>query len=244
MLKRSISQLVGGLLLLSGAFPATAASIQVSPVRVMFSAGQPVTALSVRNTGDEPIVMQLEVMSWSQQNGTDVYTPTRELLATPPIFTVPPGKAQVLRMGLRRPADAARELTYRLFLQEVPPPPKPGFQGLQMALRFGVPVFVAPATASTQPPVLSWRVYLTPDGGLEVGLANNGASHVRVSSLKLSTAGGKELAVQQKADYVLSGQTHNWPVKDFKVPSGSSVHISAQTDAGELDGGIVTVQPQ
>ena len=47
--------------------------------------------MTVRNTGSEPAVIQMEVMSWSQAQGKDVYTLSKEILATPPIFTVPAG---------------------------------------------------------------------------------------------------------------------------------------------------------
>ena len=63
---------------------------------------------------------------------------------SPPIATIAPDKEQIIRVGLRRAPDKERELSYRLFLQEVPAPPKPGFQGLQVALRVGLPVFVQP----------------------------------------------------------------------------------------------------
>jgi fimbrial chaperone protein len=239
---RLLRQVAFGLLLLfAGVSAANASSFQVNPVRAELSPGQPVVALTVRNIGSEPAVMQLEVMNWSQQEGQDIYSATKEILATPPIFTVPGGGSQIVRVGLRRAPDAHRELAYRLFLQEVPPPPKPGFQGLQVALRVGVPVFVAPA--AVQPPALSWRANRTPDGRLEVGVTNNGNAHIQVASFKLALTGGKESAIQQAAAYVLPGQSRKWLVKAFLAPPpGATVHVSAQTDAGELDGGIVTVQ--
>ena len=111
-----------------------------------------------------------------------------------------------------------------------------------MAMRFGVPIFVVPA--SPQASVLTWRVYHTADGKLAVSLGNNGAAHVRVSNIKLDTAGGKELTVPQKVDYVLPGQTHHWPVNDLNLPIGASVHISAHTELGDIESSIITVEHQ
>jgi fimbrial chaperone protein len=227
--------------LLAGVGAASAGSFQVNPVRATLSPGKPIGAMTVSNNGGEPAVLQLEVMSWSQQQGKDVYTPTRELLATPPIFTVPAKGSQIVRVALRRPPDAQRELTYRLFLQEVPPPPKPGFQGLQVALRIGVPVFVPPA--AVQPPALAWRIIRTREGQLELALTNNGNSHVQVGSVRLARADGGELGKQQIAAYVLPGQTGNWPLKDIQAAaSGPQVHVFAQTDIGDIDGGVVNVE--
>jgi fimbrial chaperone protein len=242
LLTQRLSQYISGLILLViGVSMASAGSFQVNPVRATLSPSKPVSAMTVRNTGTESAVIQLEVMTWSQQQGKDVYATTKEILATPPVFTVPAGGSQVIRVGLRRAPDAQREITYRLFLQEVPPPPKPGFQGLQVALRIGVPVFVTPATE--QPPALAWKIYRTRDGKLEVSLTNNGGIHVQVANFKLVKVDGGELGKQHIAAYVLPGQTNSWVVKDISVPqSASTLHLFAQTDAGDIDAGVVTVE--
>ncbi len=65
---------------------AKAASFGVSPVRVTLSETQQMDAITVRNDGIEPVSMQLEVLNWSQEAGKDVLTPSRELLANPPIL--------------------------------------------------------------------------------------------------------------------------------------------------------------
>lgn len=92
MLRRALSRAACALaFLLAGTGAACAGSFQVNPVRATLTASLPVGSLTVRNTGSEPAVVQLEVVSWSQQAGNDVYTPTKEILATPPIFTVPAG---------------------------------------------------------------------------------------------------------------------------------------------------------
>jgi fimbrial chaperone protein len=227
-------------LLVAGAGMANAGSFQINPVRATLSNHQTVSALTIHNTGSESSVMQVEIVAWSQQNGQDVYTPSRELIVTPPIFTVSAGGSQVLRVGLRRPAEGQRELTYRVFIQEVPPPPKPSFKGLQVALRFGIPVFVAPATE--QSPALVWGVYRTPEGQLVVSLANNGNTHVQVANFRLVSS-NEELVTQHIAAYVLSGQSSSWQVKEIPAPTaGTQLHLLAQTDAGEIDGGFITLE--
>lgn len=238
-----LSQAACGLaFLLAGTGGASAGSFQVNPVRATLSANLPVGSLTVRNTGAEPAVVQLEVVSWSQQDGKDVYVPTREILATPPIFTVPPGGSQVVRVGLRRAPDPRRELTYRLFLQEVPPPPKPDFQGLQVALRVGVPVFVLPPAPAK--PVLRWQVSRTPQGKLQLSLSNSGNAHIQVANFKLVPAKGEPLPTQQVAAYVLPGQSRSWLVEAATAPPpGTTLRVSAQTDAGDVEAEVVVATP-
>lgn len=217
-----------------------AGSFQVAPVRATLSTAQPVAALTVRNDGTEATVVQLELMSWAQRDGQDVYTATREILATPPIFTVPAGASQVVRIGLRRPPDGQRELSYRVYMQEVPPPPQPGFQGLQVALRIGIPIFVQPPVAAR--PLLTWRATRTAQGQLKLGLTNTGNAHVQVANFKLTLNRNQALATQQAAAYVLPGQSREW-ILESTVPSGAALHVAAQTDAGDMSADVVVDAP-
>src|SRR5215470_478534 len=74
-----------------------AGSFEVNPVRVDLSAAARTAAVTVRNTGAEAVVVQLSVVAWSQEDGRDVYSDTKEILATPPIATIPAGGEQIIR---------------------------------------------------------------------------------------------------------------------------------------------------
>jgi len=240
---RMARRLLGGVLLLAAIGPAFAGSIAVNPVRVNLSATQTTSPLVVRNRGAEPSVVQLQIVSWSQQDGKDVLVPSRDLLATPPIFTVPAGGAQTVRVGLRQRTGAQTEGSYRLILQEVPPPPKSEFRGLQMALRLSVPVFVAPAVAPTT--TLAWQAKTTstPDShsSLQISSINTGNAHVQVLGLKLSVdAVELPLLTPAEAGYVLPGQDREWSLRlDSAPPAGSTLRIEARTDAGEMQADVV-----
>jgi fimbrial chaperone protein len=245
MIRRALSRAACGLVLLSsGAGTASAGSFAVSPVRATLSASQPVGSLTVRNHGTEPAVVQLEVVSWAQQGANDVYTPTREVLATPPIFTLPAGGSQVVRVGLRRAPDQQRELTYRLYLQEVPPTPKPGFQGLQVALRLSVPVFVTPSSVASVP-VLRWQATEIAPGNIKVSVVNAGNAHAQIANFKLAAAdSSKHLVTRQAAAYVLPGQSRDWVVTTdaMQVPA-TLMQLSAQTDAGDIETEMMLEKP-
>lgn len=212
---------------------AHAGSFSVNPVRVTLSAKQPVAAITVRNSGTEPAVVQLETSAWSQDEGRDVLVPTNDVLATPPIFTVPPGKTQILRVGLRRPTTATGETTYRLVLREVPP--STPTQGLRVALRISMPVFVVPATSVA--PELNWRTTRTADGQIRVHLTNTGTAHVQVSKIDLALADEDvALGTHTTAGYVLPGNTRSWTVKTASpAAAGAKIRIRSMTDAGEFE---------
>ena len=81
--------------------------------------------MTVRNEENVEVVIQVETLQWSQADGQDVLEPTRDLVGSPLVFTLPPNGTQLVRVALRRTPDERRELSYRLVVQEVPPPPSP-----------------------------------------------------------------------------------------------------------------------
>lgn len=217
---------------------AIASSLVLSPLRLSLTTEHPIQVLTVRNDGDEPAVMQLDLAKWAQVEGKDIYTATADILATPPIFNVPPHGSHLVRVGLRRGADPRLELSYRIFLEEVPPPPTPGFTGLRVAVRFGVPIFVAPLALSDKKPIpaalpLQWQMHTTA-GQLAVRAINDGATHVLVTDVSLMAQGTiAPLAHITGTDYVLPGQSRDWIVNLEHIPTpGTSFHIVAATDAG------------
>lgn len=206
---------------------AWAGSFQVGPVSATLSADHRIAALTVRNTGAAPATIQLQAMDWSQAGGKDVLAPTDDILATPPIFTVPAGGSQVIRVGSRSAPDAQTERAYRLLLREVPPAPKPGFRGLRMVLEISLPVFIEPAAEIA--PELHWQATRTDAGQVKVEVRNTGAAHVHLSHLVLIGEGGKRLPISAHPVYVLPGRSHAWLI-DAAVAGGSHLKLTADSE--------------
>ena len=243
MLTRVLKQAACGLFfVLAGASIASGASFGVSPVRVTLSDDQKISTIIVRNDGTETVSMQMDVLNWSQEEGDDVLTPTRELIANPPIFTVPPGGKQLVRVGLRRAPDVQRELTYRIAIQELAPPPDPDFMGTKMLVRISLPVFVLPKVDAK--PVLLWQAARTPQGALKISLTNNGNAHIQIANFKLSLPGSQQPWVtKESAEYVLPGQSRDWTLpansENPAPPLGVTLQLFAQTDAGDIEAEVL-----
>ena len=67
-------------LLLIHSVELNAASWNVEPVRVELTSEQTTSAITIRNDGDQVTSIQVQIVAWSQVDGKDVYTPTKELL--------------------------------------------------------------------------------------------------------------------------------------------------------------------
>jgi fimbrial chaperone protein len=218
---------------------AAAANFTVSPVRVELSAQRPVAALTVRNEmQDEPVVVQLRAVAWTQQDGQEIHVDTSDLLATPPIFTLEPGASQILRVGLRRPVNGDQEAAYRLFVREVPPAPKPGFTGVVTALEMSIPLFARPRTPAS--PSLDWRLRSRPDGAYALLVRNDGNAHAQVANLVLSAPGAADpVGAYNGFAYLLPGQSREIllqrPAQAAAAPKDSSLKLNAYTDAGDIE---------
>lgn len=211
-----------------------AASFAVNPVRLALDASaQPVAALTVRNDTGTATVVQAEVMQWSADGAADRYAPSQALLVTPAVFTLPPHGAQLVRVGLRDrrpPAAGSSEQSYRLYLSEVPAPPAPGFQGLQVSLRLGVPVFVAAPGAGPRLEVTA----ATGEGELALDTRNEGTGHVRLHRVEVRDGTGATVATVPLARDLLAGQQRAFRVPLTRVPR-DRLHVLLHTDAGQSE---------
>lgn len=237
----NLDRLVAVFLCFLTLLPAQAGTLRIDPVRLELLPEQSIAALTVHNDGPQAALMQLEIMAWRQANGEDIYQPSRELLASPPIFTVPAGASQIVRIGLRRAVDPAQELTYRLYLQEIPLVPAE-FQGAQVVLRIGVPVFVAPPVKTAAK--LAWHAARRGDA-IELTLINSGNAHIQLAAVELYEEDSL-FASQQLSSYVLAGQTQRWLIKPkhaLKSADITTVGLKALTDAGEISAKISFAQP-
>jgi fimbrial chaperone protein len=235
---RLLAQAASGAILISACAVAHAANFTVTPVRVELSASQPTSALTVKNEmTDEPVVVELRSVGWSQKDGKDVYVPAPEMVATPPIFTLAPGATQVIRVGLRRPSTGDQEMSYRLYLQEVPPPPKPGFAGIRIALELSLPIFAKPRVPTA--PALHWHVDSNAGGTPALTVTNEGTAHAQVANLVLTANGAERpIGTYPGFAYVLPGQSRRLVLErgqDAPSALGGALRLKAYSDAGEID---------
>lgn len=221
--------------------PLVAGQLGVSTTRIELTAAKPTAAVTLTNEGGDRLVIQNSVVAWTREGNEDRYAPTKDLIVTPPIATVAPDGSQVLRIGLRRPVDPRRELAYRLFIQEVPPPPKAGFAGVQIALRLSLPVLVQPAAPA--PPQIVWRGAKRPDGGLEITALNEGSALLAIDELSIRGTAGKPQGPGGSVS-VFPGGRQSWvfPAQVLESESGPA-HVRASTNAGVIESDVDVEAP-
>lgn len=202
-----------GLMLRAG--EGRAESVALTPTQVHLSKEVPTMLLTLRNDGKGTARFQLSANAWSQnEKGEMVLTPTKEVVFFPTFVVAPPGGKKKVRVGTTASFGAA-ERTYRLTLEELPPPETEAVPGKVAVLtRISVPVFVQP-----EKPAPKGALEVTAGkGSIRVELRNSGNSYVIPSNIVVRFVSGKEKdtpAREQTLDgwYLLAGGTRVYEVK-------------------------------
>lgn len=216
--------------LLAGA-PAFAGQLEISPTRLDLRPDARVTALKVLNSGRQPVTVQVRGFRWSQEGGNDRLADTTELIASPPIFELEPGRTQIVRVGLRSMPATAGEYSYRLLLDEIPSADRQAGQALSLPLRISLPVFAR--VGSPGEPNLSWELIST-GRELQLAVRNDGASHEKLRNLRITDTGGDRSL--GGLVYVLPGSERRFRIgPDQAGAAGGELRVSATTDEGGVD---------
>lgn len=212
--------------------PSAAQSLAVTPVNVALSPGAYATALTVSNRGEQVVAIQIRAYAWDQAGGTDGLAASRDIVASPPLATIAPGASQIIRLILHQ-APQDRETTYRLLLDQIPPPAEPGI--VHIVLRLSIPVFAQPPR-HVRPDV---HFYMEKKAGeLYLVCTNEGQRHETIRDLVLTTSRGDRLDIEPgTSPYILAGSTRRWHVITSVASwsNESMLQLKAHADAGSIE---------
>jgi fimbrial chaperone protein len=229
-------------LALSAALPfsASASSLKLTPITIELQAPSASTTLSLENTGTEPMKLQIRVFRWSQQEGVDTLTETRDVVASPPFATLDPNSENIIRVIRLAKTPLVREESYRLLIDEIPKPAGKSRQTVQFKLRHSLPVFFMPKEPS--PADIGWKLERR-KGSVRITATNAGGERLRIASLKLTDQNGKSLSLGQGLNgYVLGQSSAIWTVAAGalkKTPQGHKIEISAEGQNGPVHASAV-----
>ena len=208
---------------------AMASGLQVSPISLSLQARENASGLTLSNSSDEAISAQVRIYQWSQDETGDQLTPSRGLLASPPMIKLNPGDKQLVRIiRAKAPPQGAGavEDSYRIFVNELPIKSATQKTGLQFALSYSLPVFVQPVGIVKTAPQLQWRYSLLPDSKqIKLSISNSGNGHAKLIDLSVVGAAGNSVNIHQGLlGYVLPDATMNWTLKipPSALPTGTT----------------------
>ncbi len=230
--RRVLTGLAGATVLLATADRAAAQGLTVLPVSISMPPGKMAASLTLVNHSDKETSFQVRAYAWSQNGPDERLLPTDELMATPATATMAPGAIHVVQLALRRAAQG-KEASYRILLDQAPPPPTPGV--VRIALRQSIPVFAAPMARTA--PKMQWRIE-SGAGTATLVAMNAGSQHEMVRDIALAGAAGAMSGVDGAASpYILPGATRRWQLlaPALAATPGATVRLTGLSAAGAID---------
>jgi fimbrial chaperone protein len=196
-------------------------------------------AVSIVNEGSAPVVLQADIYSWSQKtDGTDEMVLTEDLILSPPIIKLAANAKQVVRLARLKPADASRQLTYRMVLREVPEagPQKDNIQ-VPIALALSMPVFITPTPARRE---MACEARRADAATLDVSCANKGSAYAQLREVTVRS-GEQVLGRFEGGVYILPGARRVVPVKAGGGLPAGKLQVSVTYDDGRSE--VFEVEP-
>ena len=193
--------------------PAFAGSVVLWPINPSITGTERATALWLENRGQEPVTLQVRAFGWKQDGGEDQFVQQDEVVSSPPIATVAPGKRQLVRVVRRDTSQLAKERSYRLLIDEVPTPASgeraaQGNANLAIQMRYSIPLFMLDPATNSQAS-LDVRFVAGEDGRF-VEIRNRGDQHARLINLRLVHGAKTFQVLTGLVGYVLPGATMRW----------------------------------
>jgi fimbrial chaperone protein len=185
--------------------PAVAGSFQIDPVKVEVSSDRKTGSVTIRNDASAPVTVRGYALGWTQKDGEDVYSDLPDVIVSPPVFTIPAGGKQVVRVGLR---SAAAPSSYRLILEEVPA--ANSGSGIQVALRLNLPLYILEKAGSAGD--LAWSAVQQADRSWQLEAVNRGTGYVQVDTAEARRQTGISLPATMWLGAVLPGSSRRWTI--------------------------------
>jgi fimbrial chaperone protein len=197
-------------LCLCAALSAHAATFSINPLRVELGARQRTDIVTLRNTADAPLRLQVRTMQWTvADDGQWQLSPSNDLIVTPELTEVPAGGSAQFRVGtLIEPG--ATEGSYRLLIDELPVADgdTPSQSQIRVLTQISMPVFIEAAKRVRIPAIGGVTVA---HGELSIAIGNTGTQRMDPTGIKVAVLDTAGQVLDQRdvtANYVLPGR--NW----------------------------------
>jgi fimbrial chaperone protein len=217
-LKRSVAVCVLGITGLVAMTAALAGPMLIGPTVLEINPRARVAVLFVTNRGDGPLELQTEVLNWTQSEAADQNTTSDEIVVSPAIATVPPGRQQVFRVALRRPLPPGSERAFRVVVTDDSQTYSPSGEGVNLGFRIAhsLPLFVQ--TVKESRPALQLEACSASIRQVCVRVRNEGTRHTvvrRVSFVRDDWS--RELTPNA---VLLAGSARSFAVPTTDAPNG------------------------
>ncbi len=230
-----IIELVFLVLFTSGS--AFASSFNIAPIKIFMENKIRTSSIELTNNGDEKVTVQLSAVRWSQEpEGKDTHVPTKDIVFFPKILPLEKGEMRTIRIGYQGEPSDAMELTYRLFLEDLPARASQE-PAVMMTMRLSVPIFIKPLK---QKGALDTTGARYNEGKLALGIKNSGNCHFVPHEIKVSglDESGKTVFTRDlQSWYLLPGisKTFEMEINADECSTTRLLLIAARTEDSKME---------
>lgn len=123
---------------------ASAAALRVAPILLDVPHGINMTTLHVWNPDKTPVRIQVRVYLWTRKGNNDILTPTRDVVASPPIGTLKPGGENLIRIVRVATTPIGAHEKYRVLVDQLPDPNAQKAGVVSILVRHAIPLRFEP----------------------------------------------------------------------------------------------------
>jgi fimbrial chaperone protein len=209
-------------------------------VRIFFDSKNRTNILTIKNNAEESVTLQLRAYSWIQtETGENLYSPTKDIIFFPKILTIKKDEKKIVRLGTRV-QRGEHEKTYRLYIEEIPPPKTLDTTAVRIIMKVGVPMFITPFKAKPKGSIKKIELV---KGRLSITLKNEGNVHFIIKSLTVKGYNTSEEEVfkgERGGGYIIREGTK---IITFDIPERDcrrlkTLKISVDTDRISMSGNL------
>jgi fimbrial chaperone protein len=123
---------------------AGAASLRVAPILLDVASGTKMTTLHIWNADKAPVSVQVRVYLWTKKGTDDILTPTKDVVASPPIGTLKPGGENLIRIVRVAASPVTKRENYRVLVDQLPDPKTQKAGVVSILVRHAIPLHFEP----------------------------------------------------------------------------------------------------
>ena len=177
---------------------ATAANFTVTPTEVNLSPSATSALVTIRNGSKLPLRFEITLVSWSEdEHGKMTLNPSSDVTFFPKLVELPAGASRNIRIGINAGTARDVELSFRLFVEELPDQSAPAANAVALRTKVGIPVFVRPAKPVRTAVIDGVSVE---NGKVLARVRNTGNLHISVDTISVKGTGGSAAPRSRRKD--------------------------------------------
>ena len=209
--------------------PAHASNFTVTPTEVNLSASATSGLVTLRNVSKLPLRFEVTLFKWSEdEKGQMILEPSTDVTFFPKLVELAAGASRNIRVGINAGAARDIELSFRIFVEELPDQSAPRPNAVAIRTKVGIPVFVRPAKPIRTAAIEGVSV----EGGkVLTRVRNTGNLHINVENIAIKGTGPSNAPTFSKEGpgwYVLPGATRIFEVPMTAGECGSTTAVAVE----------------